>query len=475
MYADVVLLIDGEARFGGGRVTEAVLDPATGDRIGVVTHATHGDVEEAMAAADRAFPGWAATEPARRSRILRGAAGLLRDRAGSIAELMTLEQGKPLVQSLGEVESAATIFEWSAEEGRRAYGRVVPGGPSGSRQLVVTEPVGVAVAFTPWNFPALTPARKIAAALAAGCTLVLKASEETPATAAALVRALYDAGLPAGVLNLVFGVPADLSAQMIAHPATRKLSFTGSTPVGKHLMHLAADRMLRTTMELGGHGPVIVCEDVDVEAVATMAAATKFYNAGQVCISPSRFYVHDSIYDQFVTRFANVAEAIRVGSGLDDQTQMGPLANPRRRDAMEALVADATERGAVLRTGGRRIGNAGCFYAPTVLADVPDDARIMNEEPFGPVVPIVRFVSLEDAFDRANALPFGLAAYAFAGSAKTVGAASRRLKAGMVGINSFAVSTPETPFGGVRESGHGQEGGTEGLAGYLDVKLVVQA
>ncbi len=475
MYSDVGLLIDGEVRSGGGRQTEPVIDPATGEAIGVVVHATDADLDDAMGAAERAFGAWSTSKPVERSAILRRAAALLRERAEDIAVAMTLEQGKPLAQSRGEVESAASIFEWNAEEARRTYGRIVPGGSPSGRQLVVLEPVGVSVAFTPWNFPALTPARKIAAALAAGCTLVLKASEETPATATALARALVDAGLPNGVLNIVFGQPAHISSRLIDHPATRKLSFTGSIPVGKQLMRQAADHMLRTTMELGGHGPVIVFDDADAEAVAQTAAFGKFYNAGQVCISPSRYFVQDRIYDRFVDRFSEVAKSLKVGNGMDEGVHMGPLTNARRLDAMEGFVADAVQRGATLRAGGSRIGNAGFFFEPTVLADVPDDARIMTEEPFGPVVPIVRFEQFDDVIARANSLPFGLAAYAFTDSAKTACDVGRALKAGMVGINTFAVSTPETPFGGVRESGHGQEGGTEGLIGYLDVKLIAQA
>jgi succinate-semialdehyde dehydrogenase/glutarate-semialdehyde dehydrogenase len=475
MYSDVGLLIDGVIRSGGGRAVEAVIDPATGQAIGAVTHASDADLDEAMGAAERAFGPWAARKPVERSSILRKAAALMRERGDAIATALTMEQGKPLAQARGEVESAASIFEWNAEEGRRTYGRVVPGGAPGSRQLVVYEPVGVSLAFTPWNFPALTPARKIAAALAAGCTLVLKASEETPATAAMIGQALVDAGLPAGVLNLVFGHPADVSSRLINHPAARKLSFTGSIPVGKSLMKQAADHMLRTTMELGGHGPVIIFDDADADAVAVTTATAKFNNAGQVCISPSRYYVHDRVYDRFVARYSEIAAALKVGSGLDADVGMGPLINARRLDAMDGFVADAVRLGATVRTGGGRIGNSGFFFEPTVLADVPDDARVMTEEPFGPVVPITRFEHFDEVVARANALPFGLAAYAFTESARTASDIGRALKSGMVGVNTLAVSTPETPFGGLRESGHGQEGGTEGLQAYLDVKMIAQA
>jgi succinate-semialdehyde dehydrogenase/glutarate-semialdehyde dehydrogenase len=474
MYPDIQLFIGGEL-LAGARGDEPVLNPATGETIGSVPHATSDDLDRALSAADVAFDAWRKTAPVQRGAILRKAAGLLRERAQSIALALTLEQGKPLHQSLGEVESAASIFEWNAEEARRTYGRIVPGGAPGGRQMVVLEPVGVAIAFTPWNFPALTPARKIAAALAAGCTLVLKAAEETPATSLALALALRDAGLPPGVLNLVFGRPDEVSRRLIGSPFVRKLSFTGSVPVGKILMRQAADAMLRTTMELGGHGPVLVFDDADPDVAGTVAAMGKFYNAGQVCVSPTRFYVHDRIYDRFVDRFTAVAASIRVGDGSHEGTQMGPLTNARRLDAMEGFVADAVTRGATVRTGGERIGNAGFFFQPTVITDVPDDARIMNEEPFGPIAPITRFSAFEEVVARANSLPFGLAAYAFTGSARTATAVGDALKAGMVGINTLSVSTPEAPFGGVRESGHGQEGGTEGLMSYLDVKFIAQA
>lgn len=472
MYPELHLFIDGEfvARDG-----QPVVNPATGEAIGTVPHASEQDLDRALAAADAAFAGWRKTPPADRSAILRRAAGLIRERSEQIALVMTLEQGKPLVQSRLEIASAAAIFEWNAEEARRTYGRIVPGGAAGTRQMVVLEPIGVSLAFTPWNFPALTPARKIAAALAAGCTLIMKAAEETPGTAVAMAHALHDAGLPRGVFNLVFGDPAVVSSRLVSSPVARKLSFTGSTVVGKLLMRQAADAMLRTTMELGGHAPVVVFEDADPEDAGTKAAMSKFYNAGQVCISPTRFYVHDKVYDRFVDRFTAVAASIKVGNGTAPDVTMGPLTNARRLDAMEGFVADAVARGGTVRTGGKRVGNAGFFFEPTVITDVPDDCRLMTEEPFGPIAPVVRFCAFDDVIARANSLPYGLASYAFTTSVQTATAVGDALKAGMVGINTTAVSTPETPFGGVRESGHGQEGGTEGLMAYLDVKFIAQA
>jgi succinate-semialdehyde dehydrogenase/glutarate-semialdehyde dehydrogenase len=340
---------------------------------------------------------------------------------------------------------------------------------------VTQEPVGPVAAFTPWNFPALTPCRKIGGALAAGCTLVLKAAEEVPGTAVEIARAFADAGLPAGVLNLVFGKPAEVSAHLIASPAIRKVSFTGSTAIGKHLMGLCARDLKRTTMELGGHGPVVVFDDVDVEATAELAATAKYRNAGQVCISPTRFFVQEAAYDRFVARFTDVAKGLKLGAGLEAGVQMGPLANPRRIQAMEAIVQDVRDRGGKVETGGARRGNEGWFYAPTVVTGIGDDALVMTEEPFGPVAPIVPFADFDEVVRRANSLPYGLAAYAFSTSARRIADIGAALKAGMVGLNTLAVSNPETPFGGVRDSGHGQEGGVEGLQAYLDVKFTASA
>jgi succinate-semialdehyde dehydrogenase / glutarate-semialdehyde dehydrogenase len=289
------------------------------------------------------------------------------------------------------------------------------------------------------------------------------------------VRAVHDAGLPKGVLNLVFGVPSRVSEHLIGSPAIRKVSFTGSVPVGKHLTKLAAEGMKRTTMELGGHSPVIVFGDADPEKSAEVAAAGKFRNAGQVCISPTRFYVQENNYDRFVKRFVEVASGLKLGDGLADGTTMGPLANPRRLDAMEGFVADAKKRGAEIRTGGARHGNQGFFFAPTVITDMPDDSRVMTEEPFGPLAPVASFKTFDEVVARANALPFGLAAYTFTASTRTANLISDALEAGMVGVNSLAISTPETPFGGMKESGYGHEGGVEGLEAYTQKKLVVQA
>lgn len=474
-YTALELFIDGRFLSGEGRVTEPVFDPATARPIADLPHASTADLDAALDAAARAFPAWSATPASERAKVLRRAADLIRARIEAIAAVMTLEQGKPLAESRGEIAYAADVIEWYAEEGRRTYGRVVPSRVPGVVMTVTHEAVGPVAAFTPWNFPALTPCRKIGGALAAGCTLILKAAEEVPGTAVEIARAFADAGLPAGVLNLVFGKPAEVSAHLIASPAIRKVSFTGSTAIGKHLMGLCARDLKRTTMELGGHGPVVVFDDVDVEATAEMAATAKYRNAGQVCISPTRFFVQEAAYDRFVARFTAVAKGLRLGPGLEAGMQMGPLANPRRIQAMEAIVQDVRDRGGRVETGGARRGNDGWFYEPTVVTGIGDDALVMTEEPFGPVAPIVPFADFDEVVRRANSLPYGLAAYAFSTSARRIADIGAALKAGMVGLNTLAVSNPETPFGGVRDSGHGQEGGVEGLQAYLDVKFTASA
>ncbi|MEQ1808471.1 MAG: NAD-dependent succinate-semialdehyde dehydrogenase [Terricaulis sp.] len=473
-YPNLQLLIDGAWIDAKNRKTEPVINPATERSLAALPHATDGDLEEALCAAARGFEVWSKVPAAERAKIIKRAAELIRERIEAIALAMTLEQGKPLAESRGEVAYAADVIEWYAEEGRRAYGRIVPSRVPGVRLMVEQEPVGVAVAFTPWNFPALTPARKMGGALAAGCALVLKPAEETPATALELARAFVDAGLPKGVLNIVFGAPAQVSQRLIASPISRKVSFTGSVPVGRHLMELSAKHMKRTTMELGGHAPVVVFDDVDIDKVAQAAAAAKFRNAGQVCIAPTRFYVQKGIYKRFADRFTDAANAIALGDGTNAATQMGPLTNARRVEAMERMIDDARTR-AVKITGGARRGNQGFFFEPTVLIDTPDDALVMNEEPFGPIAPITPFETMDEVVSRANGLPYGLAGYAFTTSNERALEIGRRLKAGMVGVNTFAVSHPETPFGGVKDSGHGQEGGVEGLQAYFDVKLLSHA
>lgn len=475
MYATLEMLIDGRFTRGSSGKSEPVINPATEQTLAELPHAAKSDLEAAVAAAEKGFNAWKAMSAFDRYRILRKGADIMRGRADAIAKVLTMEQGKILAEAKIEVVTSADILDWYAEEGRRAYGRIIPGRMAGVRQMVIKEPVGIVAAFTPWNFPALTPMRKIAGALAAGCSLILKPSEETPGTAVEVARCLQEAGLPEGALNVVFGVPAEVSSYLIAHPKVRKISFTGSTAVGKQLMKLAADGMKRTTMELGGHAPVIVFDDVDAASVAKIAAGGKYRNAGQVCISPTRFFVHESKYKQFVDTFTEVASGLKLGDGLDPTTQMGPMANARRLEAMDMFVADAKAKGAVVKTGGERPANQGFFYKPTVLADVPAEARIMTEEPFGPLAPIVPFKSFDEVVERANGVDYGLAAYAFTNDEKRATAIADALQWGMVGVNSLAVSTPETPFGGIKDSGHGSEGGIEGLEAYLNIKFVSQA
>ena len=475
MYTDLALYIDGKWLNGEGREGEDVINPATGKALGHLPHASTADLDAAIAAAEKGLAVWKSTSAYDRSKIMRKAADLLRERYDHVSKVQTQEQGKVYVESRAEVLTSAEIIEWYAEEGRRTYGRVVPGRQKGVRQIVLQEPVGVVAAFTPWNFPTLTPVRKIGGALAAGCSIIIKASEETPGACIELAKCFADAGLPAGVLNLVFGVPANVSEHLIPAKAVKKISFTGSIPVGKHLAGLAARGMKRATMELGGHSPVVVFEDADPEKAADTIAAFKYRNAGQVCISPTRFYVQEKSYNKFLARFTEYAKGLKMGDGLEKGITLGPLANPRRLDAMETFVNDAKARGGKVVSGGSRQGNQGFFFQPTVITDVPDDSKIMTEEPFGPVAPIVAFKTFDEVVERANSLPYGLAAYAFTSSEKTATAIGDAMQSGMVGVNSVAVSTPETPFGGVKESGYGSEGGIEGLQAYLSTKFISQA
>ncbi|MCX7296707.1 MAG: NAD-dependent succinate-semialdehyde dehydrogenase [Hyphomicrobiales bacterium] len=475
MYSDLKLYIDGQWLNGEGRKGEDVVNPATGKVLGHLPHASKSDLDMALGAAQKGFQVWKNTSAYERGKIMRKAADLLRERVEHVATAQTMEQGKSINESRIEVMTSADIIDWYAEEGRRAYGRIVPGRGKGVRQIVLQEPVGVVAAFTPWNFPTLTPVRKIAGALAAGCSIIIKASEETPAGCYELVKCFADAGLPAGVLNLVFGVPANISEHLVVSDIVRKISFTGSIPVGKHLAGLAAKGMKRATMELGGHSPVVVFDDYDPEKAADIISAFKYRNAGQVCISPTRFYVQEKGYNKFVARFTEYAKGLKLGDGLEKGTTIGPLANPRRLDAMESFVNDAKARGGKIQTGGNRHGNQGFFFEPTVITDVPDDSKIMTEEPFGPVAPIVPFKTFDEVVQRANSLQFGLAAYTFTNSASQAIAIGDAIQSGMVGVNSVAISTPETPFGGIKESGYGSEGGIEGLQAYMNTKFISQA
>ena len=474
-YPHVQLYIDGHWREGAEARKLPVLNPATGEVMGDLSCAETADLEEVAEAANRGFEVWRKISAFDRYKMMRKAAQLLRDRVETVAQLMTLEQGKPLAEARMEVMAGADTIDWFAEEGRRAYGRVIPARQMDVYQLVIKEPVGPVAAFTPWNFPINQIVRKLAAALAAGCSIIVKAPEETPASPAELIRAFIDAGVPAGVVNLVYGDPAHISTYLIAHPAIRKISFTGSTPVGKQLAAMAGQHMKRMTMELGGHAPVIVFNDADIALAAKTMAASKFRNAGQVCVSPTRFLVQEGAFNEFVDQFVMHAEKLKVGNGMEAGINMGPLANPRRMSAMQNLVADAAQKNGKLKTGGKALGTAGNFWAPTVLTELPLSARAMTEEPFGPMALINPFKTFDDAVQEANRLPFGLAAYAWTRSARTAQQIAASVETGMITINHLGLGMPETPFGGVKDSGYGSEGGTEALEAYLNPKFVSQA
>lgn len=463
--------IDGAWLAPEGRDTQPVLNPATGAAIGTLTLACADDLDRALEAADRGFRAWRAVAPEQRAAVLTATAALLRERADAIARIATLEQGKPFAEARGEVIGAAGLLDFHAGEAVRVYGRVLMR-PAGMRSLVLHQPVGPVAAFCAWNFPALNVVRKLGPAIAAGCSIILKPSEETPGSAAAVMRCFQDAGLPGDVAQIVFGVPDAVSRQLLASPVTRKLSFTGSVPVGKQLMRLAADHVLKMTMELGGHAPVLVFDDCDLERTLDTLVAHKFRNAGQVCVAPTRFHVQAGIYDAFARGFAERTQRLQVGDGLAAGVQMGPLANPRRPEAIEAMVADARAAGARLLAGGGRGDGDGFFFRPTVLADVALSARAMVEEPFGPLALLHPFEQVDDAIIEANRLPFGLAAYCFTESGRRQNLLGDAIEAGMVAINQVRMTWPDSPFGGIKESGFGSEDGPEGIAAHLVTKAV---
>lgn len=469
IYPELQLYIGGKWR--SGSETIPVLNPADESVIGMLPVASRADLDDALESAMHGFRVWSQTAPAKRAQVILRAVGLMKERSEEIARSITLEHGKPIAQARLEVQRGCEFFEWDAGEAVRAYGRVIPSEPN-IRYIVIHQPVGTVAAFSPWNFPMSQPARKVAGALASGCSIILKAAEETPAGALHIARAFHDAGLPAGVLNLVFGVPADISSYLIPQDPVRLVAFTGSTAVGKHLTEIASRSVTPVLMELGGHAPVIVCDDVDPAVAAALSVSRKARNAGQVCTSPTRFFVHKNIYRAFLDAFVEGAKAIRIGDGFNSDTDMGPVANHRRVEAVETLVEDARARGARILAGGERPGGKGYFYPLTVAAELPDGARALEVEPFGPLALINPVDSIEEAIDRANALPFGLAAYAFTHSARNAHLLAERIEAGNVSINTLEASVAETPFGGVKESGYGREGGAEGLHQYMTVKNI---
>ena len=465
------LYIAGRWRRGEGREVHEVLNPATGMAQAELPLATSADLDEALVAAQRGFLQWRSTAPEVRAAVITKAAHLIRERIDRIARIATLEQGKPQSEAKGEITLAAAILEFHAGEAQRIYGRVLPR-PSGTRSLVLQQPIGPVAAFCAWNFPALNPIRKLGPAIAAGCSIIIKPSEETAGTAIEIMKCFADAGLPGDVAQMVFGIPDQVSRHLLASPITRKLSFTGSVPVGKHLMRLAADTMMRTTMELGGHGPVLVFDDCDLDKTVETLVANKFRNAGQVCVSPTRFYIQEGVYERFAEAFAAGSRTLKLGDGMDASTQMGPMANPRRPAAIAELVDDARAAGARVLAGGNAATAAGSgfFFEPTVLADVPLTARAMNEEPFGPLALLSPFRTVDDAIEQANRLPFGLAAYCFTENGRLQNRLGDAVEAGMIAINNVRLSWPDSPFGGIKESGYGSEDGPEGIAAHMVTK-----
>jgi succinate-semialdehyde dehydrogenase/glutarate-semialdehyde dehydrogenase len=471
-YPNTELFINGKWRAASSNDWLDVINPATEESVGKVAVAQISDLDEALDAANAAFKLWRNTPPFARYKIMRRAADLLRERADSVAKIMTIEQGKPIAEAKGETMLGADTIDWYAEEGRRAYGRVIPSQLANVNQIIIKEPVGPVAAFSPWNFPINQAVRKISGAVAAGCSIILKGPEDTPASCAELVRAFVDAGIPDGVINLVYGVPADISNYLIPHPIIKKISFTGSTAVGKELASLAAQHMKLSTMELGGHAPAIVFNDADLTAALDVLTTQKFRNAGQVCVAPTRFLVQDELYEKFVDGYVKLAKEVKLGNGLDSSTSMGPLAHDRRLAAVEELVQDAVDLGAKIHCGGQRPKNVGYFYPPTVLTGVPKSARMMNEEPFGPVIPISSFKTVDEVLMEANRLPYGLSAYAYTASSETADRVGREIESGIIGINHHGQPAVETPFGGIQDSGQGKENGSEGLESYMHSKLI---
>jgi len=473
MYSERGLFIDGAWRQRGGAGENPVTDPSSGELLGVAPAASADDTRETIAAALRAFATWAATPAWTRADILHKVADAMAAATEAAARVITLEAGKPLSQSRREWQLSVDQFRWYAEEARRVYGRIVESRVSGGRIEVTHEPIGVVAAFTAWNFPAVLIARKVAPALAAGCSVIVRPSREVPGVAMMVFDCLAKAGVPAGVANLVIGSTEDTYRVLMDSPVVRKVSLTGSTEVGQQMIRDAAATMKRVSMELGGNAPMIVFDDADLDKALDLAVPTKYANAGQVCVTPDRFYVQERLYKPFAEGFAARARALKVGPGLDDSTQMGPLISKRRRDAIEAVVQDARDRGGQIVAGGARPAdrNAGFFFLPTVITGVPDDSKAVAAENFGPIAAIMPFASDEEAYRRANDSVYGLSAYAFTRSPARAREAVARIQSGMVGINSFALAAAEAPFGGIKYSGMGREGGIEGIGDYSNVKL----
>nr|WP_318190981.1 NAD-dependent succinate-semialdehyde dehydrogenase [Pseudomonas fluorescens] len=472
MMEQIPLFIGGVWRNTHPTESIPVINPATEEQIGLIAKASLADIEDAAIAAEKGFAAWKQVSALERATIMHKAANLIRERAENIALILTTEHGKPLAEAMGEVVATADTIDWHAEEGRRAYGRVIPSRALGIHQFTLMEPIGPVVGFAPWNFPLIQAVKKVAGALAAGCSIILKGATEAPTCAVELVKAFADAGVSPGAVNLLFGDSGQISEYLIAHPSIRKVTFTGSTPVGKKLASLAGLHMKRSTMELGGHAPVIVMDDADIATAVKISVAAKYRNAGQVCVSPTRFLVHSKVFEEFVSRFVEGARAIKVGDGLDSQVNMGPMAHSGRLKATEELVADAVSRGAKLETGGNRIGDRGYFFEPTVLTNVPVSALAMVDEPFGPIAIINPFDDIDEAIKEANRLPYGLSAYAYTRSLSSANKLFNGIESGAISINHHSVALPEHPFGGVKDSGYGTEGGPGALDAFMTTKFV---
>lgn len=473
-YPDIPLYIDGQFLDHYGRETKEILNPANNESIGVMACVTKDDLDFALDSAQRAFLSWKKTSPLTRSEILRTVARLARERATEIGRNITLDQGKPLKEAIAEVTVCTEHAEWHAEECRRIYGRVIPSRNHNVQQLVIKEPLGVCLAFSPWNFPFNQAIRKIAAAIAAGCSIIVKGSSDTPSAVIAIAQLFHDAGLPKGVLNVIWGDSNFISDYLIKSPIIQKISFTGSTPVGKKLAAQASLYMKPCTMELGGHAPVIVCNDADIDAAVEHLVSYKFRNAGQVCVSPTRFYVQENVYAMFAKKVVVRAKQLNVGNGLEATSDMGPLAQARRVHAMQEIVENASSHGAKVLLGGKCMTGPGNYFEPTIISELSNDTLFMNEEPFGPIIGLVPFNTIDHVLKEANRLPFGLASYVFTNSTKNVHALSHGLEAGMVSINHMGLALAETPFGGIKDSGFGKEGGAETFDGYLRTKFITQ-
>ncbi|MFB8343899.1 NAD-dependent succinate-semialdehyde dehydrogenase [Brucella cytisi] len=472
MFENVSLIIGGEDRRNGSAGTVDVFDPATGEMIASLPRANGSEAREAARLAVEGFEEWSALAPFDRYKILRQAAEVMRGKADEAAAITTREQGKPLAQAKLEWLASTDLLDWSAEEGRRTYGRLVPPRASSISLSVVQRPVGPVALMAPWNFPSWGPMQKIAPALAAGCSIVVKPSEDTPITAWLVCKCLLDAGVPGKAISIIWGNAAEISDALIKAPEIRKVSLTGSIRVGRIVAAAAGEQLKKVTMELGGHAPVIVAEDADLDALVPLATTGKFRNAGQVCISPTRFLVADKIHDEFLERFVGETKKVVVGLGSDPATQMGPLTTLGQLQAIDTLVKDAVSKGGILETGGERIGNIGNFYPPTIVSGATSSMKAMNDEPFGPLALVAKVDSIDAALEEANRLPVGLGSYAFTRSDETAARIARGIKVGMLGINHFTLGLPETPFGGVLDSGFGSEGGVEAVQCYMSPMLV---